>query len=112
MSAIGNMGSMLKKAPKLMQMQKKIKSLKAAGTSKSGNSAILINGSMDLQNVDVKDLLVDAGVDEKQAESLQSKIESEVLEAYKDAKKQMEKDLQSQMDELGIDQDSIGQMLG
>lgn len=90
-------GKMLMKA---RQTQNKLKAITAVGKSTKGRVAVLING---LQEVEEVKLLVNTPSDFKSNKEL----ETEVIEALKTSRKEIEKKLQQDMDV-----DSIKDMLG
>lgn len=96
-----NTGKMLMKARKA---QSQMKSTTAAGKSKSGKVAILVNGLNDLEEI-----IFDFGeeIKEKLGEGFWVELEQEIKEAYKAAKKELEAQLAASMD-----LDSIREMLG
>ncbi len=81
------MAKMLRKA---QQARSSMQKITATGVSKSGMTAILLNGLNDIEEIEFKPELLTNLTTEVLA--------TEVKEAYKDAKKNLEKSLASTMD--------------
>ncbi len=90
-----NSAKMLRKAQKA---KSSMKAIAVAGKSKSGMTAILLNGLNEIQEIEFADELME-NVNKQ-------KLTKEVIEAFNDAKHELEKQLASTMD-----MDSIRDML-
>lgn len=93
------MAKMIRKA---QQTRKTMSKIMAAGKSKSQNTTILLNGLTEIEDIEFGDLLFADG----NKEALKQQIKKEVIEAFKDAKKNLETQLSQSMD-----LDSIRDML-
>lgn len=80
----------LKMVRKAQQAKNQMSEIEVAGRSKSGLTALLLNGLSEIVEISFDDELftnIDA-----------SRLESEVIEAFEDAKKQLEKEMAKNMD--------------
>lgn len=84
---------------KAQQAKTSMKKVQAAGKSKSGLVAILINGLNEILEVSIDDSLCQNGSC--------ATLSKEIIEAHDDARKELEKEMASSMD-----MDSIRDMLG
>lgn len=90
-----DMAKMIRKAQQTKGVMKKVT---AAGRSRSQRTAILLNGLNDIEEIEFSEELM---------QNCDAKLlEREVIEAFKDAKKNLEKELAQTMD-----MDSIRDML-
>jgi DNA-binding protein YbaB len=90
-----NAAKMLRKA---QQAKSSMKAISVAGRSKSGLTALLLNGLHEIIEMEF--------ADEMFQDLNKEKLEREVMQAYNDAKQQLEKQLASNMD-----MDSLREML-
>ena len=91
-----NSAKMLRKA---QQAKSSMKSIAVAGKSKSGMTALLLNGLNEIQEIEFADELMN--------DLNKQKLVREIIEAFSDAKHELEKQLAATMD-----MDSIREMLG
>lgn len=89
-------GKLLMKA---QQTKSKMSKISAAGRSKSGQTAIMLNGMNDIIDLEVEDEFFE--------KLTKSKLKNEILEAYKDARKELEAAISE-----GMDMDTIKGMFG
>lgn len=89
---------------KARQTQKQMKKMTAAGQSKSGATAILVNGLHEIEEVEFD---FDQETMDRVGEDFLKKLKKEFMEAYQSARKELE----SQMSQ-NMDLDSIRDMLG
>lgn len=81
---------MAKMVRKAQQTRSSMKKVQAAGKSKSGLTAVLLNGLNDIEEIEFADELFESCPDKKT-------ITKEVKEAYADAKKVLEQQLAQNM---------------
>lgn len=94
----GQAGEMMKMAGAYRKAQKQLKQTKSAGVSSKGTVAVLIDGSMELVDVEIKEGFSDLNP-KQQAKEIKS--------AYKAARKELEKELRK-----NTSTDDLKEMLG
>lgn len=89
---------LMKMVRNYQKTQNMLKTIKAAGSSKDGTVAMLINGTMDIVQVEVEQGIYDLK---------ETQISANILEAFKAAKKELEKQLRQ-----NTSPDQLKEMMG
>jgi len=83
------MGNPIKMIGQLMRMQKQMKKLEVAGSSKDGTVKVKLNGLMKITGVEIDEAILNP-----ESKRL---IETRVIEAHKEAQKKIETQMRSSM---------------
>lgn len=95
------MANPLKMMSQMMRVQKQMKKIKASGSCKDGSVRISMNGVMKVTDVEIDESMLEPGA--------KRQLESKIAEAFKEAKKKVEKKMRDQMS-LGDLQGMSGMM--
>ena len=99
MAGFGKLKDLYKLQKEARQMQKKMKKIRISGLSKNEHVEIVINGTQEIEELDISDELLD--------QDRKDDLIKEFKQAMKDAQKKLQKEMAKDMDV-----DSLRNMLG